>query len=309
MRPQRESLKKLWVVLGMAVAFMSMDICFTYSQEVKTQEAARPVVAHENARKPLATKIIPPSADMYAVDPKPLSNVECGQCHTKIYINLKTDGGRHKFQCQECHRVLHAYSPVKKNWQELMPRCNDCHILPHGEKFPDCSSCHGDPHAATKITETEILTNSCVICHGKQFDELQKFPSAHTKLSCRDCHTTHGFLPNCNACHKSHYEGEDFATCATECHPVHMPLEINYKKDANARICWACHGKIHAVWQKSPSNHAHVNCADCHSKHGYIPACSECHAMPHSKQLLERFPNCLTCHLDPHDPPVKQHKL
>lgn len=257
------------------------------------------------AAEKAAAKAAPATASLYASEPVPLTPVQCAQCHTPIYNNLKNDGGRHRFECQKCHQAFHSYSPVKNNWLELMPKCRNCHLLPHGEKITDCTSCHSNPHAATKIPMSKNLLASCVICHSGPPEQLKKFPSKHTNLACDDCHTSHGFIPSCNACHKPHYEGQDFKTC-TKCHPVHKPLQIMFTKDADARTCSACHQDVYTKWSKTPSKHGKVNCANCHTEHGFIPACSACHNQPHSKQLHERFPKCLTCHQDPHDLPVKQ---
>lgn len=186
-----------------------------------------------------------------------------------------------------------------------MPKCSNCHTTPHGTKFTDCSACHKNPHAAGVVLVTKLMLNSCPDCHSKPFEQLSKFPSVHSKLSCTTCHKTHGFVPSCNACHKPHFTGQEIKTCAAECHPAHAPREISYKKDTDARTCKACHESIHTKLIKSPSRHAKVNCAACHTKHGHIPSCSECHKTAHSKELLAKFPTCLTCHQDAHDLPVK----
>lgn len=289
MKPRNSSMLMMWVLCVTAIVAL-VDIDCTFAAEKKKGTG----------------KNAPPISDLYTSEPAQLTPVQCGQCHSGLYNNLKNDGGRHRFECQKCHKSFHAYSPVKNNWQELMPKCRDCHLLPHGEKITDCSSCHSNPHAATKIPMSKLLLSSCTSCHGSPFEQLQKFPSKHSKLSCDNCHTSHGFVPSCNACHKPHFEGQEFSTCASECHPVHQPLQIQFAKDANAKTCNACHGKVYLKWSKTPSKHAKVNCVSCHSKHGYIPQCNVCHTGPHSKQLHERFPKCLTCHQDPHDLPVKQ---
>ena len=248
--------------------------------------------------------------DLYAADPVPLTPVQCGQCHSSIYSDLKNDGKRHKFFCSNCHNRFHAYNPSKQNWDQLMPKCATCHVPPpHGPKLTDCSSCHANPHAPKKMPMSAALVGSCSTCHSKPFESLKNFPSKHSALQCQNCHTAHGYVPSCSNCHKPHYQGQEFATCAKECHPVHTPKQIMYKKDVNTRTCGACHDKVYAKWSKSPSKHGKVSCAACHhTKHGNIPACTECHGLPHSKQLHDKFAKCLTCHQDAHDPPVKQQK-
>jgi hypothetical protein len=263
--------------------------------------------ASDSVQNPLAEKF-PPAPGLYAAEPVPLTPAQCGQCHPSAYRDLKTGGGRHSFQCDNCHTRFHAFNPTKQNWQELMPKCATCHIVPpHGPKLATCHDCHGNPHAPKQIPMSTELINSCNTCHSSPFEQLQDFPSAHTKLQCRNCHISHGYIPGCNACHKAHFPGQDFKTCAMECHPVHMPREIKYKTDVDPRACGACHSPVLARWSASSSKHASVNCAACHhTKHGYIPVCTECHSLPHSKELHQHFPNCQTCHQDAHNPPVKR---
>jgi hypothetical protein len=98
--------------------------------------------------------------------------------------------------------------------------------------------------------------------------------------------------------------------CA-DCHTAHRELPADDPTSsvnrANiARTCAACHAGIYDIWTKTPSRHAKVNCAACHTRHGFIPQCTDCHGLPHSKPLHERFPKCLTCHQDAHNPPVRQ---
>lgn len=288
MKPQ----KRWLIMLSVIGLFALVDIGNSFAVE---KEAAKS-----------SGKAAPQTAELYSAEPAQLTPVQCGQCHSTQYGDLKGTGGRHRFECQNCHKSFHAYSPVKNNWETLMPKCRECHLLPHGEKITECLACHGNPHAPKRIPMSKTLLNSCSGCHSSPFEQLQKFPSKHTKLSCDNCHTSHGFIPSCNTCHKPHFDGQQFKTCVSECHPVHQPLQIKFAKDANAKTCNACHDKVYVKWSKTQSKHGKVNCVSCHSKHGYIPQCSVCHVAPHSKQLHERFPKCLTCHQDPHDLPIKQ---
>src|SRR5262245_5033875 len=110
--------------------------------------------------KEVATVKIPVMAELYASDPQPLTPTQCGQCHGAHFANLKNDGGRHRFACQECHKSFHAYNPTKgaAAYQALMPRCDSCHALPHGKTAADCASCHTDPHAIKKPVMGARLT-------------------------------------------------------------------------------------------------------------------------------------------------------
>jgi hypothetical protein len=247
---------------------------------------------------------IPASPELYITDPQPLTIAQCGQCHPSLYKNLKDDGGKHRFDCQKCHASFHVYNPRKANYDAIMPKCATCHNDPHGPKVTDCATCHTNPHAPKKVAMTARLTNACGQCHTGPQEQLVKFPSKHTKVACTKCHTSHGYKPSCFACHKPHHTGQELATC-TKCHPVHQPKQITYGKDSPAVTCGACHTKVYGTWQKTTSKHGKVNCATCHhTKHKYVPQCTECHPKPHNKAFLARFPKCLTCHLDVHDLPV-----
>ncbi|UFS70529.1 cytochrome C [Geomonas sp. RF6] len=251
----------------------------------------------------IATVDIPAKPELYATTPAPLSAAQCAQCHTGVFGDLKASGGKHQFECQGCHKVLHAYNPKKANYDAIMPKCSSCHTDIHGAANKDCASCHTNPHAPCKVGMTSRLTSACASCHANPKADLVKFPSKHTALACEFCHKSHGYKPACSECHKGHYKGQDFATCV-KCHSVHKPKQVTYGTAEPAASCGACHGKVFNKWKGSASRHAKVNCAQCHhTKHKYIPQCQECHPTPHPKTILDRFPKCLGCHLDVHDPP------
>jgi predicted CXXCH cytochrome family protein len=251
----------------------------------------------------IATVDIPVRAELYAVTPAPLTPGQCAQCHTGVFASLKDNGGKHRIDCQACHKAIHAYNPRKGNFDELMPKCASCHTDIHGPANKDCSSCHANPHAPRKVAMTPRLTGACVSCHAGPKADLVKFPSKHSLVACEKCHTSHGFKPACSACHKPHFQGQEFSTCA-KCHSVHKPKQVTYTTTEPAATCGACHAKVYAKWKATPSRHSKVNCATCHkTKHGYVPQCAECHKAPHPKGILDRFPKCLTCHLDVHDLP------
>jgi hypothetical protein len=284
-------LKKASLAIGVQIAMLALA-AFAFAGDAKKT----------------ATVTIPPAPELYANDPQPLTVTQCGQCHPGTFSNVKNDGAKHRFDCQKCHSSFHAYNPKKGNWDVIMPKCSSCHAEPHGKALTDCASCHANPHTPKKVAMETRLLNACPECHAAPKEQLVKFPSKHSKLACQKCHTAHGYKPTCFTCHKPHHEGQEVTTC-TKCHSVHKPLQITYEKDAPAATCGSCHGKVYAKWQKTPSRHGKVNCAACHHlKHGYVPKCTECHAAPHKKEFLSRYPNCLTCHLDPHDPPAKQGK-
>lgn len=264
---------------------------------------AVPVVSHAQPQGGGAA-----SADLYAVTPEPLTPVQCGQCHTKHFADLRASGGKHKFECQNCHQVFHAYNPLRNNYAEIMPKCAMCHALPHGEKQVACLNCHSNPHAPTVAPAVEKVKGVCADCHSGPAEQLKASPSKHTQQPCASCHhTKHGYIPACSECHEPHFKGQDFAGCQS-CHPVHKPLDIKFTKDADAQTCSGCHAPVFAKWKGTPSKHGQVNCTMCHTSHGAIPACLDCHAAPHPEAQLKMFPRCLDCHLDVHDLPVKKKK-
>ena len=245
-------------------------------------------------------------AALYEVTPNPLQPADCGQCHVGQFANLKDSGGKHRFSCQECHEVFHAYSPRKNNYDELMPLCASCHGEQHGPKQTDCLGCHQNPHAPLRVPAMERLGASCADCHAGPKQELTQFPSMHTEQDCQSCHhEKHGYIPNCLECHEGHYESQSLKDCKS-CHQrVHAPLKIKLPANSALQTCSACHDEVYGKWQNTPSKHGQVSCVRCHEAHGSIPDCIDCHGEPHNKKQLEMFPNCLTCHIDVHDLPVK----
>jgi hypothetical protein len=247
----------------------------------------------------------PVGGDPYAVEPPPLTVAQCGQCHPHIFRSIRNDGGRHRFPCQDCHEQFHAYSPVKKNWAELMPKCDQCHQQPHGEKITDCLKCHANPHTPKQVAMDSQLLSACKECHGKPNAELAEFPSAHTKQGCSACHQSHGRIPSCLDCHAPHVKNQAPSACLA-CHPAHKPLQVGYDVAADSATCGSCHTGALTSWQSTSSMHGKVNCAQCHPKHRQVPECSSCHGKPHDPGILTKFPRCLDCHIDAHDLPVNR---
>lgn len=253
--------------------------------------------------KKIATVAIPPTPELYAAEPQPLTAAQCTQCHTGQFRDLKDGGGRHRFSCQSCHNTFHAYNPRKGNWDAIMPKCSSCHETPHGPKITECITCHANPHTPRKIAATPLLANSCFNCHGSVREQLVTFPSKHSKVSCMTCHTSHGFKPSCFTCHKSHTEGLTLQACL-QCHPVHQPRQIALGKDVPSATCGSCHAKILNTLTKSTAKHRTLACVTCHKdKHRYVPQCSDCHGKPHNQLFHDKFPRCLSCHIDVHDLP------
>ncbi len=240
---------------------------------------------------------------LYDGTPVALTPVQCGQCHGSIYNKLKHNGGKHRIMCSRCHESFHSYSPVRQNWNEIMPKCSQCHQQPHGPKQTDCLKCHQEPHTPLNVPYTGYLLSVCGDCHASPAEQIRKYPSAHTEQGCDGCHASHGEIPSCMDCHEPHVPDQPLEACKS-CHPVHKPLEITYS-EGNANTCNTCHSGVYDEWSHTQSKHGKVDCAACHVKHGAIPECSTCHGVPHDKRLLAKFPKCLECHINVHDLPVK----
>ena len=69
----------------------------------------------------------------------------CAACHDKEFGLLdKNQTKHHELTCVYCH----------KNQHKVVPECEICHGLPHGDgihkKFASCLDCHADAHALVK---------------------------------------------------------------------------------------------------------------------------------------------------------------
>lgn len=276
------------------------------SDKVQVTQTAQPV----NSASAAASETLDgPAAYLQTVTP--LTTIQCAQCHETVFNDIKANGGKHQINCRECHESFHTYRPGKK-WQEVVPRCATCHGAAHGPVFLECLACHADPHAPiASLVNLKELEKGCATCHTSQKDEVAKFPSAHTEVSCSECHhTKHGYKPDCRECHdEPHTPYVDNGTCVA-CHPVHSPKEINYPAATPSVVCAGCHEVVSQHLESSHRKHSQQTCAFCHvDRHGYIPKCTKCHVKPHSKAMLQRFDfNCNECHGEPHALILPGHK-
>ncbi|MDY0292376.1 MAG: hypothetical protein RBR02_08590 [Desulfuromonadaceae bacterium] len=240
--------------------------------------------------------------DPYALDLKPLTTPECGRCHFSVFTDIKDEGGKHQLDCTYCHEEFHTYKPGR-NWADVVPACTTCHGAAHGESYMACLACHENAHAPiSSMIGLDQLEPDCAKCHEPQGQELVQNPSAHTELSCSSCHhTQHGNIPDCVECHaQPHVAFEQNSGCVG-CHPVHSPTNIEYGQDVANNVCAGCHQSVNSLLVNSPKKHSTLSCVYCHAqKHGYLPACQDCHGKPHSDTLLSRFNACTDCHGEPH---------
>jgi hypothetical protein len=149
----------------------------------------------------------------------------------------------------------------------------------------------------------QLTPEECARCHYSIFSEIKKEGGKH-KIDCVQCHTVfHAYnpkkqnwdqiMPKCQPCH-GNIHGEKFVACA-DCHTnPHAPKTQMAMTAEFAKVCGDCHAKVGQELQANPSKHTKVQCVQCHAqKHGYIPACMQCHK-PHSQGQTNE--ECLACH-------------
>ncbi|MEO0297207.1 MAG: cytochrome c3 family protein [candidate division WOR-3 bacterium] len=244
---------------------------------------------------------------LYEKEIAPLTLEECARCHFYVFNTIKNIGGKHQRECVFCHQQFHAYNPKRQNWDEIMPKCQNCHGLKHGSSYPNCFVCHSNPHAPKQeIKVTEAFAKECVNCHGKIKGELANFKSKHTNLECSFCHAEkHGNKPVCQDCHTPHVEKQTYQECLT-CHKPHSPKNIpDFDPKTSNALCGSCHKAPYDKLSLTKSKHGNLTCSTCHTKHKYIPQCQSCHGEPHSPETHKKFTKCLQCHIDVHNLPTK----
>jgi predicted CXXCH cytochrome family protein len=294
--------KKKVIVLAGILALVLIALFSCASQQVAPEKPAQ--VAQAPAQPETPTVEVKPKSP-YEADIKPLAPADCARCHFSVFSQIKTEGGKHKLDCTQCHVKYHAFNPKKQNWDEIMPKCETCHGKYHGDKFVACMQCHA-PHAPkTQIAVNAETAKTCADCHGKVAQEIQKVPTKHTKVACATCHhSKHGLIPSCMQCHKPHAQGQTDKDCLS-CHPAHSPLNITYSQMVPNAVCGGCHKAVFDKLMNNPSKHGAVSCATCHTKHRFIPKCEGCHGKPHGEGLIKKFPDCSQCHISAHDLPSK----
>ena len=240
--------------------------------------------------------------EVYQQEVQPMTTLECGRCHYAVFADIRDKGGRHQIPCRKCHKVFHTYRPGKK-WKDVLPDCTTCHDQYHGRGFLNCLRCHENAHAPSQSLNVHNMAEDCRTCHAEQETEAERHPSAHTAMSCVECHYgSHGYIASCAECHEEpHAPGFDAAGCIV-CHPPHSPLEVSYSEDVASDICAGCHGSVSDKLSASDEGHAFLQCVFCHAdKHGYVPTCRDCHeTVAHSEEMLKEFKGCEDCHGDVH---------
>lgn len=292
-------------------SFLTGLLCLMAVTIVQTTD-----VEARKANVTLTDKIqqVPARSALYDMDIQPLAMEKCAQCHIGVYTRLKEKGVRHQKDCTFCHEVYHSFAPGKLEYAEAIPKCQTCHGTPHGttELVSTCNNCHSNAHSPVDLPN--ITGDMCINCHAGPPQALIDFPSKHTNVACTDCHTSHGFIPNCTTCHSTgggepfHMAGEQTNKTCLDCHTnPHTPLKISYPEDTPQTSCGTCHknpshARVFETIKKANSKHnTEVTCASCHDQHGLIPDCSKCHDADGHRAGLDTSA-CLRCHSNPHDP-------
>ena len=144
---------------------------------------------------------------------------------------------------------------------------------------------HGPSYPKKVAMESAACGTNAVAAAWRPKEQLVKFPEQAFGVSCQTCHTSHGFKLSCFCCDKLHDEGQALTTLHQA--PSGAQAAADYLREGFTS------GHLRFLpWQGlrqvavDPSKHGKVNCATCHhSKHRYVPHCTECHGSPHKKEI------------------------
>jgi hypothetical protein len=150
---------------------------------------------------------------------------------------------------------------------------------------------------ALAAESAKLTVDDCIKCHEKEPATIAAKGGKHaTAVTCLDCHKEHppkgtNAIPVCSQCHagKLHFELENCLACHSD---PHDPLGLVLADDVTGP-CLTCHEEQGEEFKQFPSAHAEQSCTFCHSVHGQIPNCSECHE-PHTEG--QTMNDCLACH-------------
>jgi cytochrome b subunit of formate dehydrogenase len=208
---------------------------------------------------------------------KPLL-INCGSCHGQIAADFKQDAHylHQSFQCQDCHRDIHALKKISEN-----PKVADAR---------GCTACHGSK-------EYVDLGHTASVLKGN-----------NDSATCSDCHGVHN-TPSFHIGESASVErGRAYYTA--RCKTCHGNAELVARNSLRPNIVEGYgetyHGKVQRVGYPTQV----AGCADCHGGHNILPrddtrspvhpgnltgTCGKCHSKAHP-----RFAN-FEAHPDYHD--------
>ena len=194
----------------------------------------------------------------------------CTSCHGDSKAHLSHKGSGKPPKPDVSFAAKSASSPEARN-----AACQDCHTKDakrshwegsvHQSRDVTCSACHKVHVAKDPVKDKRTQSEVCFACHKDQRNQINKpshHPVAEGKMSCSDCHNSHGSAG-----------------------PSLM------KRDSINATCYTCH-----MEKRGPFVHSHQpvdeNCATCHNAHGTTT----------ESMLKSRPPFlCQSCHT-PHGP-------
>jgi len=161
------------------------------------------------------------------------------------------------------------------------------------------------PTVEVKPAEFDIVPledQDCTKCHPYAVKDINERGGLHQSIGCSECHLEHPPLgknpiPTCEMCHDpgdaTHY---NIKNCSA-CHYPHYPTEMEFG-EIDASACLSCHPDQGKEMEAKPSEHAGLNCTECHMVHREWANCADCHT-PHAEEMTHA--DCLACH-KPHSP-------
>ncbi len=199
--------------------------------------------------------------------------------------------------CADCHeqvakkflRSVHAGMTVRGADAKGETGCEACHGP--GSKHVDAD----DHEKAATIVNPEESAEACYACHfdkESQFSLRYHHPVPEGKMTCADCHDTHGADPgkpakmniarsdaSCAQCHKDQtrprlFEHEALREGCASCHDFHGSIDDKMLVENDNNLCFKCHAQVQtgagvaAVGTRNHhSNIARATCwgAGCHT--------------------------------------------
>jgi DmsE family decaheme c-type cytochrome len=174
---------------------------------------------------------------------------------------------------------------------------------PFGAGGLQCEACHG-PGARHSVKGGSSSAKKRTINSLKSDSFL---PVAERNAACLQCHENRSRTGWHVAAH------ERGGLACTDCHKLHVERDAVLTKADQPEVCFNCHKKQRADFQKAsthPVRFGLMACADCHSPHGSPSAamlikptlnqtCYSCHADKRGPLLWEHAPvseDCSLCH-------------
>ncbi len=225
----------------------------------------------------------------------------CASCHAETTAAMAKSKSMHARQsCTDCH----SYHGEK-------PNCLNCHE-PHSKVMgaADCKSCHNHHEPLPLKLKKGISFELCSSCHEETAAVFTEQGAAHkANLSCSDCHLEHppskNAIPKCSMCHDKADNPHFGVKSCSQCHNPHRPQAGAFSELENIRpACVSCHSQVDAEMAAGSGKHAEQDCNACHSRHGELPSCLDCHEGHNEKMAAA---DCSGCH-KPHRPLPPQFK-